>query len=215
MKPLQSNRISSNLEIDLNKTQGNDFLEGLYKNLKEKIKANISKTINDFFNNAEEKDMLEEFCEKNKIFVDVNIYFSKQEKKKQENFQLFENKIDIQKIVIPKFEHTKSPLLTPPSLPEKKKTNFNINKNQILYENYLKKQSCSIFKNTSFEKFDPVLEQKRLDEKVLSTQCKKIKSFWKNSNYTYPYTFKQKFFESKQNFLTEIYDISNKFIRND
>ena len=212
MKPLRTTPLFTKIEYENSNVSEKDFLENLYKSLKEKIKNNISKTINEFLNHFPDKKKITSICDKNRILVDVNIYFSKRDNLESEERKIFDNKIDIKKIVIPKFDYSQKKV-------EKNVSNKSIksrfNRNQILYENYLKKQSCSIFKNANFEQFDPILEEKRLEQKILTSQSKKIKSFWKNKNYTYPYTFKKKKFGKEKKNLIEIYDISNKFIRND
>lgn len=212
MKPLRTTPLFSKIEYENPNVSEKDFLESLYKNLKDKIKNNISKTINEFLNNFPDKKKISSICDKNRILVDVNIYFSKIDNQESEQRKNFDEKIDIKKIIIPKFDCSKKKIEKIESKPQSKSR---FNRNQILYENYLKKQSCSIFKNANFEQFDPILEEKRLEEKILSSQSKKIKSFWKNKNYTYPYTFKKKKFGKEMKNIVEIYDISNKFIRND
>ncbi len=80
---------------------------------------------------------------------------------------------------------------------------------------YLRKRTFSIFKNPSYEPFDLEIEKKRLKEKLLKSQSKKLKSFWKNKNCTYPYTFKRKELIDEGRIVLEVFDISNKFIKDD
>ena len=97
------------------------------------------------------------------------------------------------------------------------KPNFSFNKTLIEERNeQLQKRSLSAF--NSGKTTDVIsLEDDRLKQRLVSSQIKKIKFFWRGTNFNYPYTFKRKYHsayrDSGEKYFTEIVDLSKKVIQ--